>query len=228
MKCVHFYGGGFKTMYYFNFAKTLIEDPIMPEYYSGTSSGILAAIICLALSTIDDLSTRKILLTESMKIIERDIVKATKPIHLNFNKCTTSVDVVIQICKYIQPNIEKYNNHLNINITRPFSIYTCGLLHQSICWKSWDDLRLDMYASSSIPGIQDYKFRKDNSGFLSVDGCFCGENLPRLWDNNMQYTIVSCNHYSTADIKPEKDNAPKWYHIICNPDRKTLKSWWNI
>ena len=170
-------------MYYFKFVKKLIEEKEMPEYYSGTSSGTLAACLCLALSTIKDVGIRKTLLTEAMAIIERDLVTATAPFYWNWTKCSRSVDVVTNICRKIQPDIQKYNNHLNINITH-LSDYS---LYQSYNWKTWDDLILDMYAGSSIPSIQDYRLRKDQQGYFAVDGAFVGGNLLLSWDKNIHY-----------------------------------------
>ena len=182
MKGVHFYGGGFKTMYYFKFVKKLIKKQKMPKYYSGTSSGALVACLCLALSSVKSRSERKSLLNKAMTIIKLDLISATAPIYLNFTKCSCSVNVIANICRSIQPNIEKYNNFLNINITR-ISGYTIpfGYLHQITKWNNWDELKLDLCAGSSIPGIQDYLIRKDSEGYLSIDGAFRGENLPKLY-----------------------------------------------
>ena len=118
--CVHFYGGGFKTLCYLNYVKQLIGQSEMPRFYSGTSSGALVACLCLALSSISNIDERKIALGRAIIIIKNDIIIATNSMYKNLIKCQTSVDVIINICRAIQPDIDKYNNKLNVNITRLF------------------------------------------------------------------------------------------------------------
>ena len=215
-KYIHFCGGGFKTIYYLKIIQVLIKKRTMPKFYSGTSCGAMFAALCLALST-KKRSKRQYFFNYAKKRIIHNIVRATAHPLKNWHKISTTVNVVVEICKYIQPDISRYN-YLSVSMVE--LRYSSIRKLVATRWATWDDLKIDLRAGASIPLVQDNALRRHSGGYFAIDGNFMPEHIPK------NAFVVACSHTSEiAHWKPPVDNSPKWWHLLYNPSTDTINEW---